>query len=59
MIAIAATQNKHNVIDSKSQLTFEQFLEFCSKDRHYELSDGRVVDTSPELDLTAAQILNI
>jgi Uma2 family endonuclease len=44
MIAIAETQNKQKSLVVKPKLTFDQFLEFCPENGHYELIDGEIVE---------------
>lgn len=44
MIAIAETQNKQKALVVKPKLTFDQFLEFCPENGHYELIDGEIIE---------------
>jgi Uma2 family endonuclease len=46
MVAIADIRNKQKVIDVKSKLNFDQFLELCPNDGHYELINGEIVRLS-------------
>lgn len=43
MIAIAKTQNKQTIIESKPKLSFEQFLEAYPSDGRYDLIDGEII----------------
>ncbi|MDX2256058.1 MAG: Uma2 family endonuclease [Pseudanabaenaceae cyanobacterium bins.39] len=42
MIAIATSQNPQNATETSQKLTFEQFLELCPNDGHYELVHGKI-----------------
>jgi len=46
MVAIADIQNKQKVIDVIPKLNFDQFLEICPNDGHYELINGEIVRLS-------------
>lgn len=44
MIAIATSLNRQKLVDEKPKLTFEQFLELCPTEGHYEFVDGQIVE---------------